>query len=182
MNSVHKKIALFGGSFNPPHRAHRQVLEYVKNLGTFDKIWVLPVYTHPFEKDLATFEDREAMCRLLIQGLEPGVKVCSVEKESKRNPSYTIDTVSDLKLKYPDTSFTLVIGSDCKKDLPRWKDAEKLKQMVDFLFVPRPGFEASSFQDISSSEIRKHLSKGEDISGFVLPKIAEYIRKHQLYR
>jgi len=177
-----KKIALFGGSFNPPHWAHRQVLELLRGLPQFDEVWMVPTFDHPFEKNLAPFEDRVAMCRLTIAGLGPKVSLCGVEGEMQKSPSYTFDTIREFKKRFPEKHFSLVLGSDCKKDLVRWKEIDRLKQEAEFFFIPRPGIEESPFMDISSSEIRGLVRSGKKFTKYLAPEVAAFIEEKGLYR
>lgn len=182
MASGAKRIALFGGSFNPPHWAHRQVADFLQGLPQFDEVWLLPTFDHPFEKGLAPFDDRVAMARLTVVGLGPRVSVCGIEGELKKSPSYSIDTVLELKRRFPGNRFTLVVGSDCKKELGRWKEIDALKRKAEFFFVPRPGVEESPFMNISSSEIRELIRGGKKITKYLVPEVAKYIEANGLYR
>lgn len=179
---VMKNIALFGGSFNPPHKAHQEVVHFLLVQNRFDEIWLVPSYDHPFEKNLAPFNQRKKMCQLMMEGLGPKVKICSIENELKKTPSYMINTVLALKQKYPEYKFTLILGTDCRRDLPRWKAGGKLSREVDFYFVPRPGFEGSPFTDISSTEIRRLIHDKSDSSKYLVKPVADYIKRHQLYQ
>lgn len=173
--------ALFGGSFNPPHWAHRQVIEYLLGLHRFDEVLVVPSFDHPFFKGLIPFSHRKKMCELMIEGLGPKVCVSSIEEELRLQPSYMINTVTALKKKQPDSQFTIVIGSDCQKELSCWKDIEKLKKEAQFLFIPRAGFEASPFMDITSSQIRQLIKEKKSYTSYVMPSIHEYIETNKLY-
>lgn len=177
-----KTIALFGGSFNPPHWGHRQVLDYLQGISDFDEVWMLPTYDHPFEKNILSFKQRDDMCRLTAEGLGPRVKVCSIEGDLKNEPSYMIDTIRSLKNKFQNCQFKIVIGSDCKEDLKKWKDAESLQKEADFFFIPRPGFEKSPFMDISSTKIRQLIKEGKPFTKYVVPEVADYIEKNGLYK
>ena len=179
--SRQKHVVLFGGSFNPPHIGHRQVLEHLVALKKFDEVWVVPSYAHPFEKGLIPFEHREKMCHLLIEGLDSLVKVLPIEEELKKNPSYTIDVVTELKQRFPNAQFHLAIGSDCKNDLPRWHRYEDLKRLVQCYFIPRFGIEPSPFAAISSSEVRMMIKNRKPCEAWVSPKVKKYIEDHKLY-
>lgn len=181
-NILRKHVALFGGSFNPPHWAHRQVADYLLGLSQFDEVWILPTYDHPFDKDLAPYAHREKMCQLTVLGLGPKVLVCGVEGEIKRSPSYTIDTVLELKSRHPGYRFTLVVGSDCKKELGRWKEIDALKREAEFFFVPRPGLEESPFMNTSSSEIRELIRGGKKVTKYLVPEVAKFIDEKGFYR
>lgn len=182
MNKSNKNIGLFGGSFNPPHAGHVAVLRDLTRLDNFDEIWVVPVFQHPFGKDLAAFAERVKMLELVVKHLETDkVRVEKIEGQMAQNPSYTFDMVSELKKKFPTHHFTLILGSDAKKDLPKWHRLGELKKIVDFYFIPRAGIENSPYPDVSSTDIRKKLELGKSIDKLTLPKIADYILKIKLY-
>ena len=193
-----QQIALFGGSFNPPHCGHREVMTFLSQQPQFDKVWVVPTFSHSFDKELIDFSHRAKMCALSFGDLGKKVEVCLVEGELKSKPSYMIDTLLALKKQHPDTHFTIVVGSDCKKELPQWKNFKDLQREADFLFIPRAGFEESPFTDISSTKIRKALNLGEAMgdlsgggekrvthcfpSGYLIPSVKKYIEENKLYR
>src|SRR3990167_4402392 len=104
-----KTVAFFGGAFDPPHRGHRAVCQWLSQPGDFDSFWVAPADAHPFQKKLAPFDDRMAMCRGQF-GDVPGVIVSAIEKET--GLSYTYDLLSHLRTTHPELDFTLVLGSD----------------------------------------------------------------------
>lgn len=176
-----KKIALFGGSFDPPHWGHRQVVDYLRGLDLFDEVWVLPAFDHPFAKGLADFADRLEMLRLTLAGFPPQVRLCDREGELQRHPTYTIDVVLDLKKNYPKHLFTLVVGSDCKSELREWRRIDELKELAQFYFIPRAGFEASPFMNISSSQLRQLIREGKSVTKFVVPEVAQYIESKKPY-
>lgn len=177
-----KHIALFGGSFNPPHVGHRKVVEFLAKNPQFDKVWVLPTFSHPFDKSLIDFSHRLKMCELNFGDLGKKVKICDIEGKFKKNPSYMIDTIKALQKKYPDIHFTIVVGSDCRNELSQWKNFDELRKETDFFFIPRAGFEKSPFTDISSTEIRKALKFGEAIGEHLVSTVKKYIEENKLYR
>ena len=75
-----KTVAIFGGSFNPPHLAHVLAVTAVRSTEDVDEILVVPTYQHPFAKPLAPFDDRVELCRLAMEWI-PGVSVSRVEEE-----------------------------------------------------------------------------------------------------
>jgi len=173
-----QQIALFGGSFNPPHVGHREVVEALAKNTQFDEVWIVPTFSHPFDKNLIDFSHRVKMCELNFGSLlGKKIKICSIEGELKKFPSYMIDTVRALQKKYPTVHFTIVVGSDCKKELPQWKNFEELKKEADFFFIPRAGFEKSPFTDVSSTQIRNGASLEH-----VRPEVKKYIEENKLYR
>lgn len=191
-------IALFGSSFNPPHNGHAAVLRFVASQNIFDEIWLLPVYKHPFAKDLWPYKMRLKLTKLLLTGIlhksfknkkipptkmqseiknrqGTSLKICEIEKQLGKNPSYMFDTVRELKKKHPKNTFTLILGSDCKKDLPKWHRYTELKKLIRFYFVPRKGFENSPFPKVSSTQIRTRLKAKKSIIALVPELIAKSI-------
>jgi nicotinate-nucleotide adenylyltransferase len=177
------KIALFGSSFNPPHVGHVAVLEDLLAKNLFDGIWLLPVYNHAFGKELVPFEERVAMLKILIRDLgDMRVAFSEIEKELGKSPSYSIDTVMELKRRHPDVEFHMIAGSDVKADLDKWHRIAELKQILKFHFIPRLGYdEKSPYPKVSSSEIREKVKRGESLTGLTTPAIVEYITKRKLY-
>jgi nicotinate-nucleotide adenylyltransferase len=187
-------IAVLGGSFNPPHICHLFISCYVLASVEVDQVWLLPCYKHAFRKELAPFHHRFTMCCLTLELLqEHRVHVSAIEKE-RQETSWTIDTVRDLKMQYPDDNFTWIIGSDVLLELKQWKDFDHLASLISFLVVPRSGF-SSDFSDsianierlefqlpnISSSLIRKRIKNKQSIESLVPKHVAEYIRMYKLY-
>lgn len=177
---LHKKIALYGGSFNPPHRAHRQVCEYLISKGVFDEVWMLVSFSHPENKELLSFSHRVEMCRLMTQDLDT-VHVCNIEQDVEGAPTYTWKVIMKLKEKYANYHFSFVVGSDCQQSLNSWYRIEDLKKEISFFFVPRPGFESSPFMDISSSTIRQLIHDQKEYTKYLHPTVVNYIKQHHLY-
>lgn len=161
--------------------AHAQVTEFLCSLPQFDEVWMVPVFDHPFEKNLIDFERRVKWCQWTIEALSPKAQVTSIEGELKNRPSYTIKTVEALIQKYPNSQFTVVVGSDCRESLKQWYCYDQLATLVSFYFVPRPGFEKSPFAAISSTELRKNLEKGESLDRWLEYRVEQDILKNNPY-
>ncbi len=182
MNKPNKNIGLLGSSFNPPHLGHLSVLTQLTQQQEFDEIWMIPVYYHAFSKNLAPFETRLTLASLLCEEIESkNVKVLPIERELQKKPSYTIDVVLALKNKYPDFSFSLILGTDTKNDLPKWHKIDELRKLVGFYFIPRKGYEDSPHPEVSSTDIRERLEKGLPIDHLTTKKIANYLIKNRVY-
>lgn len=173
-----KRIALFGGSFNPPHVGHVEICQYLLDRGDCDEIWIIPCFQHPFGKSLAPFEDRLTMCRFTFQEFMSKVRVLDVEKRLG-GMSHTVKTIQHLKIKYPNTKFMLIMGSDISEERSEWKDFDKIKEMVEVIEVPRGP--DSPITDISSTEIRRRIQDGEKYVDLVPLPVAVYIITHGLY-
>jgi nicotinate-nucleotide adenylyltransferase len=176
-------VALFGGSFNPPHAGHAQVVLHLLHAG-FDEVWVIPASTHPFGKELAPFSDREAMLRMALSGFGGRARICTVESELPA-PSRTFDTVVELLRRHPGHDFTLALGEDQRPDLPRWHRIDELGALVPFFFVGRgpwnPGDAELRLPDISSSELRRRFAAGEAPRGLMHTRVCDFILERGLY-
>ena len=132
------RVALFGGSFNPPHVAHQLVALYVLETQPVDELWMIPCFLHPFEKSLQPFSDRLEMCRRAAGGLGGRVRVSEVEGELG-GESRTLRTVQALQAAHPEHQFSLIIGSDLQAETASWYRAEELRRLVPFVVVGRGG-------------------------------------------
>lgn len=189
IQKVASQIAIVGGTFDPIHNGHLQVITEVAK--KFEKVIVIPT-GNPWLKDHTPFasgEQRVAMAQIAINSLNLGEKIQVSAIEVKRSgPSYAIDTVNELSKTYPDARFTLVLGSDAASNLNKWHRSDELQKFVDVLVVRRPGVYTSSFAeievsapDLSSTQIRDKVANSQDISEFVTPTVASFIKEHHLY-
>ena len=179
------RVALFGGSFNPPHVAHQMVALYVLETAPVDEVWFVPAYEHAFGKPLAPFTDRVAMCELAAAALRPRVRVSSVEGEIGGR-SLTLRTVRRLAELHPEHAFSLVIGSDLQGDIASWYGGDELQRTVPFIVVGRPGGAAPPggvvMPDVSSSAVRAALAAGRSVEGLVPRAVLDYIVRKGLYQ
>ena len=120
-------------------------------------------------------------------GLSERVEVLPIEVNRAGN-SYTIDTVNELSIKYPNTNFTLILGSDAAKSIDKWHKSDELLKKVKVLVITRPGSTSSDFDevnikalDISSTKVRKSISERENVSNLLPAKVVTFIREYGLY-
>jgi len=120
-------------------------------------------------------------------GLSGKVEVLPLEV-NREGESYTLDTVNELLIKYPDTNFTLILGSDAAKSIGQWHKSAELLQKVKVLVISRPGSAPSDFDevnikalDISSTKVRKSISERENVSNLLPAKVVTFIREYGLY-
>lgn len=133
-------IAIFGGTFNPFHIGHYQMLNAVCNLDFIDKVLVMPDKIPP-HKDFENIVDdihRQNMCKLVCDDFKKA-QLCLVEFE-RNGKSYTVDTVKLLKEKYPNDNFYFVIGGDMLSTLDTWYNWEELIKIIPFIVFSRCGF------------------------------------------
>ena len=157
----------------------------------FDKVLVIPT-GKPWLKSIApiaTAGQRFQMADLAItsMGLFGKVEVLPLEV-NREGESYTLDTVNELLIKYPDTNFTLILGSDAANTIGKWHKSEELLQKVKVLVISRPGSKPSDFDevnikalDISSTKVRKSISERENVSNLLPAKVVTFIREYGLY-
>jgi nicotinate-nucleotide adenylyltransferase len=182
-----KRVALLGGSFNPPHVAHLMAAYWTLATQDVREVWLLPSFRHPFGKALVPFDDRVRMCELAARGVR-GVAVCTAERELAGDPlvGKTARTLEHLVTKHPEVDFGLVVGADILPDTSKWYRWDRVTELARVIVVGREGFPpvggAPTLPAISSTEIRARLGRGEDVSGLVPRKVREYVEERGLYR
>ncbi len=204
---AHRKVILFGGTFDPIHLGHTSVAEHAAKVIGAEQIIFVPAKQSPLKKLLPKAKDnaRIEMITLAITNKE---KCGLSEYELKKNqPSYTLETVRYFQKDLPGSpSLYWLIGADCIDELPRWFGIDELIDECNVCVMHRAGFETPNFEnladifdktrirklqqnviktplvDISSVEIRRRLTAGEDVNDMLHPAVADYIRRHNLYR
>lgn len=185
------RLGIFGGTFDPPHRAHAMAVLWALQSGEVDRVLVVPMARHPFGKDpAAPFAERVAMCRLLVAEFAADcVEVSDIEGR-REGVSYTIDTVRHLAAERPGVALRLVVGTDIIDDLPRWREGEELVRLAPPLVVPRIvedarderlGLRPGALPMLSSTLIREMLARGQDVDHLLPRRIADRIRERKLY-
>jgi nicotinate-nucleotide adenylyltransferase len=176
-------VALFGGSFNPPHVAHQLAVTYLLATQPVDQVWVAPTASHAFGKPLAPFADRVAMLELALRDYAR-VKVCTVEADLPP-PSRTLDTVRELKRRHPGLRLSLVVGADILPQTPQWKGWPQIQQEVEGLVVlGRAGFPGPwlvVLPDVSSTQVRGWLAAGAGAEKVMDRQVLDYAVARGLY-
>lgn len=194
------KLCVFQGTFNPIHKAHLAMANFVRDNMEFDMILFVPAYKPPhkeFDDDLANH--RFEMVKLAIDG-DPAFNISNIEYQNSRF-SYTYLTLLELTKRYRiEGKINFIIGSDAFFNLEGWYEAEKLKALVEFLVFPRDkeidkkrflnmqkrGYKFKllnmEFIDISSSTLRERIKQGKPVDKLIQPKVLEYIRENELYK
>ncbi len=189
------RIALFGGSFNPPHVAHQLVALYVLETEAIDELWFVPTYAHPFGKALAPYADRVAMCELAAAALGPRAKVSRAEETLAMRPGFVASRTLDLveHLSAPDRELRLVIGTDILGDTAKWYRWDEVIARAPVIVVNRPGHGVATgvtMPDISATLVRAELAKRTaaerldphgPLHGLLPATILRYIAEHDLY-
>jgi nicotinate-nucleotide adenylyltransferase len=177
------RVALFGGSFNPPHVAHQLVGLYVLETAPVDELWLIPCFVHPFDKALAPFPDRMAMCQRAAAALGPRARVSDVEGRLG-GESLTLRTVKALQAEHPGIELSVVIGADLEAEVDSWFGAAELRALVPFIVVGRAGHQGGgplAMPPVSSTEVRERLRGGKSVDALVPRAVLDYIRQRKLY-
>lgn len=190
------RIGLLGGTFNPVHRGHLLMAQAAqRHLGLHRVLWI-PAHIPPHKpvEGNATLEDRARMIRLALQG-HPRFELSRVDLD-RPPPSYTVDTVRLLRKRYPerDNEWFFLVGSDTARELPAWREIAKLRRMVRFVAIPRPGDPLVAYPvagvvrlpvttaPVSSSLVRQRIRQGLEIRHLVPEGVARTIEERGLYR
>lgn len=186
-------VALFGGSFNPPHVAHQLVALYVIETQPVDELWFVPTYTHPFGKHLVSYEHRIAMCAIAAAPLGPRVRASRAEVELAQRPgfvaSHTLDLVEYLAAQ--GYELRLVVGSDILGEAVNWHRWEDVVARAPLIVVGRTGYPAPpgsaasevTMPEISATRVRDLLAQGASgVTGLVPREVLRYIAQHHLYQ
>ena len=186
-------LHLFGGTFDPPHRGHLDVVKFFSRQS--DLVLVCPVHRSEGKAPVAAAELRLHMCELAFQGLN-NVQVTAIDIE-RGGFTYTIDTVRDIQAAYPGAEIHVVIGADALRNLPTWHQVEILKALVSFDVVSRnqsvnvpPDFNIHLHEidttAISSTLIRDGMkTQAEDsfdLKRYTTEPVSEFILRNGLYQ
>jgi nicotinate-nucleotide adenylyltransferase len=180
------KVAVFGGSFNPPHVAHVLACALVLSTEDVDRLLVVPAYRHPFAKSLAPFDDRVRMCELAMAWM-PRVEVSRVEEELG-GESRTLRTLQHLAGAHEAWDLRLVIGADVLVEAPRWFGFEAIEKLAPPIVLGRVGLDAPGagpalLPDVSSTQVRATIGRGAwgEAARLVPRLVLAHVREHGLY-
>jgi nicotinate-nucleotide adenylyltransferase len=184
-----KKIGIYGGTFDPVHHAHLILAREAIEAFSLEKVILVPAAISPLKKSapVASGEVRLAMLRAAING-EPEFEVDECELR-RPPPSYTIDTIREIRRRERDAEIHCLIGEDHVERLPQWSRFPELDKMVRFVVLDRTGKQPThSYQvirrriDISATEIRRRVAQNESIRYFVPESVEKIIHREKLYR
>lgn len=185
-----KKIGILGGTFDPPHIGHLIIAEEVRIKLNLAEIWFIPTNTQVHKAQAkTTAHDRLQMVKRAIKD-HPYFKVNSIEVNNPYQ-SYTIYTMKQLTKEFPNYQFYFIIGADMVEYLPNWKNIDELINLVTFVGVKRFGYSLKTNYPIiqvdipeikiSSTELRKRLSKDERCRYLIPQLVYDYIKEYKLY-
>lgn len=198
-----QRLGILGGTFDPPHVGHLWLATLAADALNLDRVLFMPAAQPPHKggRLITRATDRLLMTRLAIQG-DSTFELCPIEME-RTGPSYTIDSVTELKRAYPDAQHFLVMASDSLAQIDTWREPDRLLAEVEWAVGPRTGNEmpdraalearfgpgASRIHlldgpslAVSSSEIRRRVAAGLAIRYLVARDVEELILQRRLYR
>ncbi len=196
------RIGILGGTFNPPHLAHLICAqEAFLQLG-LDRVVLIPARIPPHKpvEEEPGPEHRLELCRLAIQGDEHRFEVSGVEI-AREGPSYTVDTLEELRSSAPDHELFLIVGGDIAAGLTEWREPERVLSLATLAIAKRRGTSRADVDNalrmlrggeraqffrmpriaISSTMLRERVRAGESIRYYTPDPVINYIDSHHLY-
>jgi nicotinate-nucleotide adenylyltransferase len=198
------KLGILGGSFNPIHNGHIAMAEAARAAHGLDRVFLVPAGRPPHKReDLAPAEDRLEMTRIAVKGHE-GLEASSIEVE-RPGTSYTVDTLEELKRRWPDAELYFILGADSVPELPSWKSSRRVLELARIVAVNRPGSSARIGPETlpgvapdvlarleadrvtmapstcESRRIREAIRSGRPVSDQLPAAVEELIRRKRLY-
>jgi nicotinate-nucleotide adenylyltransferase len=195
-----RKLGLLGGTFDPIHVGHLAAAQVAIGCARLDRVIFIPAATPPHRAPaVAPAEQRLEMCRLATEG-DARFEVSDMELK-REGPSYTVDTLTELRSRHPGDELFLILGWDAARMFPTWRRPDEVRELASVVVVGRPGSAAPREADLSSanldgdgvvlcleptpdvsaSEIRRAVAAGESIAGKVPEAVERYITAHRLY-
>lgn len=178
------RVLLFGGSFDPPHVGHQVAMLYALAVSRAEKLLMVPAYRHAFDKQLSPWQHRLEMARLAAEPLGARVEVSAIEQRLG-GASRTLHTVRALLEERPGAEIDVVIGADLLGERERWLGWSELEPLVGWLVVGRSGHPEAAgpaLAEVSSTEVRERVRRGQPIDRLVPAAVCDYIAAHRLYQ
>ena len=197
------RIGILGGTFNPPHVGHLVCAQEAYAQLGLERVLLVPAGVPPHKpvEDEPGAEHRLELCRLAVRGDEERLEV-SEEEVRRAGPSYTVDTLAELRSRRPQSELFLILGADIAAGLPDWHEPERVLALATVAVANRPGAPRSVVEDalgripggeratfftmpeigVSSTMVRARVKAGQPIRYLVPDAVLGYITDHRLYR
>ena len=193
-----KSVALYFGSFNPIHKGHIALAEWVVEQGLCDELIFIVSPQNPLkeQQELAPEFSRYEMCEMACQSSRypDKIKVSAVEFVLEK-PSYTINTLRYLRENFgSEMQFSILLGADNIENFDKWREYEEILSDYQLLVYPREGYSVEKFADKitfladaplfehAATDIRKEIAAGKNFTDKVAPAVAKYIIQNKLYK
>ncbi len=196
------RIALFGGSFDPPHRGHIAIAKAAADRFALDWVLFAPAGRQPLKSGSeASFEDRLRMTALACHE-DPRFVLSPIDApRPDGSANYTVDTLAELAESSPDARLYNLVGADSFHTLARWRSPHQLFDLAEWIVVSRPGYELadppgltltpaqrsrihlldSIHEDVAATDLRERLATGDPCADLLLPDVSSLIRAQGLY-
>jgi nicotinate-nucleotide adenylyltransferase len=203
------RVGIFGGTFDPPHIGHLVVADDAAEALDLEEIWFIPAGSHPLKgrEVVGAGADRWAMLLAAIQG-KPRFRALDVELR-RPGPSYSVDTLRELRAAHPDTRFAFLVGADVVSEFHKWREPETIARLADVVVLSRgengskeskelkelkiktagaPGQGLALTRvrvtrvDLSSTEVRRRVREGRPFRYLVPHGVDRIILERGLYR
>lgn len=189
-------IGIFSGSFNPVHTGHLILANYIAEFTEIEEVWFVVSPQNPLKTE-NQLSDEYIRFKMVEIALEKYTKLKASDFEfSMPRPSYTIDTLDALQEKYPEHTFTLIIGADNWSYFENWKEHDKILENYKLKVYPRLGYRISIAKkiktkvealdspviEISSTFIRENIKAGRNVRPLLPDNVYDYIAENKLYK
>lgn len=182
-----------GGTFDPIHHGHLVAASEVAKSFALDEVVFVPT-GEPWQKTDVSASEHRYLMTVIATASNPQFTVSRVDID-RSGPTYTVDTLRDLRAAMPDAELFFISGADAVTQIFGWKDAEELWGLAHFIAVSRPGHELSlsglsgehvsllevPALSISSTDCRSRVARGFPVWYLVPDGVVQYIAKHELY-
>ena len=189
------EVGLYFGSFNPIHHGHLIIASHILYNSDLDQLWFIVSPQNPLKQSVGLLNEyhRLYLVQLSVEE-EKNMRAIDIEFKLPK-PSYTIDTLTYLGEKYPDHSFSVIMGSDSFQNISRWKNYEQILKNYRIYIYPRSGSSEiekypntritvvkAPILEISATQIRNNIKEGKPIRFLVPDKVREEIEKNGYYK
>jgi nicotinate-nucleotide adenylyltransferase len=182
------RVALFGGSFDPPHRGHVAIARAAADSFRLNSVLFAPAGRQPLKERGAgaSYEHRLRMTELACAE-DPRFAVSTLDApRSDGLPNYTVQTLEALRSSQPDAHLFNLAGADSFHTLAHWREPHRLLQLAEWIVVSRPGFELTdprgmTLTDEQRGRIHLLLHAGDPCADLLSPGVCDYIRRRRLY-
>ena len=189
-----RRIGVMGGTFDPIHNGHLVAASEVRSRLDLDEVIFVPT-GQPYQKVASSPAEHRYLMTVIATASNPDFTVSRVDID-RDGPTYTIDTLRDLKAQHPEDDLFFISGADAIAQIVDWKDVGELWELAHFVAVSRPGHalsisglppqRVSSLEvpalAISSTDCRARVGRGFPVWYLVPDGVVQYISKHHLYR
>ncbi|MGX7328176.1 nicotinate-nucleotide adenylyltransferase [Enterococcus bulliens] len=189
--ATRRQVGILGGNFNPVHLAHLTAADQVGHALGLDKVYLMPEAIPPHVDQKTTIDAKHRLAMLELAIADNDLLEIEPFEITRGGVNYTYETMQRLIELHPNTDYYFIIGGDMVEYLPKWKEIDRLLQLVHFVGIKRPGYQTTSaypiiwidvpLLEISSSMLRKKIKEGCSTNYLLPDAVKKYIEKEGLY-